>query len=198
MRRMTNRVAPTPPRGKPPAPACQGFSLSESLLVLAVGGVLSAVAVPPMLGFLDSQKAAAMSSAFLGSLNLARSEAIKRNGRAVLCKSADGLVCSTLGGWEQGYILFHDANNNAQVDAGEAIVLRQGHVASGPRLWGNGSVANYVSYSASGGAKLVSGAFQAGTFTLCPVAPSGTDVRLIVLGASGRARAQRGSVSDCD
>ena len=196
MRRM-NRVAPTPHCGRPPAPGCRGFSLPESLLVLAVGGVLSAVTVPPMLGFLDSQKAAALTSAFMGSLNLARSEAIKRNGRAVLCKSADGLFCSTLGGWEQGYILFHDANNNAQVDAGESIVLRQGRAASGPRLSGNAAVANYVSYSASGSAKLVSGAFQAGTFTLCPAAPGGTGVRLIVLGASGRARAQTGSASDC-
>ena len=174
-----------------------GFTLLELLVVVAIGGVLAAVAVPSMHAMLNAQKAASFVNVFVASLHLARNEAIKRNARAVLCKSATGQSCTSSGGWEQGWILFHDANNNAQLDAGEQVVQRQGKVAIGPRLIGNTPVANYVSYSASGGAKLVSGAFQAGTFTLCPESASDTGVRLIVLSGTGRPRTQAGTPGDC-
>ncbi len=169
----------------------------ELLVVLAIGGVLAMVAVPPMHAMLNTQKVVSFVNLFVSSLHLARNEAIKRNARAVLCKSATGQSCNGSGGWEQGWLLFHDANNNAQFDAGEQVVLRQGPVSVGPRLTGNSPVANYVSYSASGSAKLVSGAFQAGTFTLCPESATNTGVRLIVLSGTGRPRTQAGTPADC-
>ena len=174
-----------------------GFSLVELLTALTVGSVLMSLTVPAMTGMLKNQHAASTVNALFASLNLARSEAIKRNARAVLCKSADGVSCTTGGGWEQGWILFHDGNNNAVFDPGEQVVLQQGAVSSGIRLTGNMPVANYVSYSPSGTAKLISGAFQAGTFTLCPASSSGVDVRQIVLSGTGRARTQKGTLSDC-
>ena len=76
-------------------------------------------------------------------------------------------------------------------------MAQQGPASNGARLTGNLPVANYVSYSASGTAKLTSGAFQAGTFTLCQVPGSSIDVRQIVLSATGRARTQKGSTSAC-
>ncbi len=177
--------------------APSGFTLVELLVVVAVAGTLLSIALPSFTDMLNTQKSNALLNSFLASLNLARSEAIKRNARAVLCKSADKVSCTTAGGWEQGWIVFHDANNNATLDAGEQVVQQQGASSAGPRLSGNAQVANYVSYSASGSAKLVSGAFQAGTFTLCPASASGTDVRQIVLSGTGRPRTQKGSPSDC-
>ncbi len=156
-----------------------------------------ALTVPAMTGMLNTQKSNSTVNALFNSLNLARSEAIKRNARAVLCKTADGVSCTTHGGWEQGWIVFHDANNNAVLDPGEQVVLQQGAVSAGIRLTGNLPVANYVSYSASGTAKLTSGAFQAGTFTVCPATPSSSDVRQIVLSGTGRARTQKGLATNC-
>ena len=144
-----------------------GFTLAEVVVVLGVGSLLISITIPAMTDMLNAQKANATASALFTSLNLARVEAIKRNARAVLCKTADGVSCTTVGGWEQGWILFHDANNNAVLDAGEVVLQQQGPASRGTRLTGNAPVANYVSYSPSGSAKLISGAFQAGTFTLC-------------------------------
>lgn len=174
-----------------------GYSLLELLVVLTVGAILLSIAVPSMTGMLNTQRSISLANSFLSSLNLARIEAIKRNARAVLCKSADGLSCAGSGGWEQGWILFHDANNNAALDHGEQVIEQQGAVSQGLRLTGNTPVADYVSYSPSGSAKLISGAFQAGTFTLCLVPVSSADVRQIVLSSTGRARLRRGSASDC-
>ena len=175
----------------------KGFTLVELLVVLAVGSLLLSVAVPSMNAMLNSQKSISTVNALFASLNLTRSEAIKRNARAVLCKTADGQSCTHNGGWEQGWILFHDANNNAVLDAGETVIHRQGPVPAGVRLTGNLPVAHYVSYTPSGAAKLPSGAFQAGTFTVCLASASGADVRQIVLSSTGRARMQKGRASDC-
>ena len=176
-----------------------GFTLVELVVVVvAITATLLAIAVPGMNGMLSAQKSTALVNSFVVSLHLARGEAIKRNARAVVCKSADGLSCSTSGSWEQGWIVFHDANNNGVLDAGEQVVLQQGPIARDLRLTGNMHVADYVSYSASSSAKLLSGAFQAGTFTMCPAAASSSsDVRLVVLSGTGRPRTQKGTISDC-
>ena len=178
-------------------PSQRGFTLVELLLSLAVGGILMSITVPAMTGMLNTQKAISATNALFAGLNLARSEAIKRNARAVLCKTANGVSCTASGGWEQGWILFHDRNNNAVLDEGEEVVRHQGPVSAGIRLRGNFPVANYVSYTPTGTAQLISGAFQAGTFTLCVESSASADVRQIVLSGTGRARAQKGTASDC-
>lgn len=174
-----------------------GYSLVELLVVLTLASILLSIAVPSMTGMINTQRSTSLGNSFLAGLNLARNEAIKRNARTVLCKSADGQSCTTSGGWQQGWILFHDVNNNAQLDAGEQVIQLQGAVWQGLSLTGNTNVANYVSYSASGSAKLISGAFQAGTFRLCLDPVSIGDVRQIVLSGTGRARSKKGLASDC-
>ena len=174
-----------------------GFSLAELLVVSAIAAVLAALAVPSFAGFLATQRSSGTVSRFVASLNLARSEAIKRNARAVLCKSADGSTCSRSGAWDQGWIVFHDANNDGQLDPGEERVLQSAGLAAGYRLTGNTNVSRYVSYSANGSAKLLSGAFQAGTFTLCPPPGSGVTPQKIILSGTGRPREAPGQAADC-
>lgn len=174
-----------------------GYSLIELLVVLTLASILVSLAVPAMTGMLNTQRSTSLGNSFLADLNLARNEAIKRNARAVMCKSADGLSCSASGGWEQGWILFHDVNNNAVLDINEQVIQQQGAVSQGLSLTGNAQVVNYVSYSPSGSAKLTSGAFQVGTFTLCLDPVSSRDVRQIILSNTGRARSKKGSSSDC-
>jgi len=174
-----------------------GYSLVELLVVLTLSSILALLAVPSMTAMINTQRSISLGNAFLAGLNLARNEAIKRNARTVLCKSSDGLSCTTSGGWQQGWIMFHDVNNNALLDVGEQVIQSQAAVSQGLSLTGNTNVANYVSYSASGSSKLISGAFQAGTFSLCldPVVVG--DVRQIVLSSTGRARSKKGLASDC-
>jgi len=180
-----------------PYRSMRGLSLVELLLNVTVGTVLTALTIPAMTGMLKTQKVTSTTNSLFFGLNLARNEAIKRNARAVLCKSANGLTCAVVGGWEQGWILFHDPNNNAVLDEGEEVVQQQGPAAAGIRFRGNLPVTNYVSFTSTGSAKLTSGAFQAGTFTLCMEATESANVRQIVLAGTGRVRTQKGSANDC-
>jgi type IV fimbrial biogenesis protein FimT len=176
---------------------CRGFTLIELLLVLAVASVLLSVAAPAMSAMIDSVRLRSVSQAMFAALQLARSEAIKRGGRVVLCKSASGADCSHTGGWEQGWIVFHDANNNARVDAGEALLQREPAVSGALRLSGNSSVASYVSYTSLGHPSTTGGGLQMGTLTVCQPAATKTQARQIVISASGRARTQKVTLDQC-
>jgi type IV fimbrial biogenesis protein FimT len=182
---------------RPAAP--YGFTLVELLVVSAIAATLVSMAVPSVSTMLTAQRTAAITNRFLSSLHLTRGEAIKRNGRVVMCKSADAGQCTTTGGWEQGWLMFHDRNNNALRDSDEPVIQQQVGTAASLRLSGNTPVASYVSYAPSGRARLVSGAFQAGTFTICPTGrASGDDaVRKIILGGPGRPRLLHGTAADC-
>lgn len=176
--------------------AC-GFTLVELLAVLAIASVLLGAAAPAFTALVRSVKLTTATNDLFGGLLLARSEAAKRNSRAVVCKSADGATCTAAGGWEQGWIVFHDADNNALRDASEPVISRMQALPEDLRLSGNLNVARYVSYSPTGESRLVGGGFQAGTITLCHPSLRGGEARSIVISASGRPRVQKTSVADC-
>jgi len=180
-----------------PQHLARGFTLIEMLIVVAVTAVLMSIAVPSMDATIRSIRLTSASNVFVSGLHLARSEAIKRNGRVVLCKSADGAVCSASGGWEQGWIIFHDANNNGVHDSTETIIQREAALAANLRFVGNLSVARYVSFAASGATRLVGGGFQAGTLTVCNHSADPGEGRQIILNAVGRPRVQKAAVSFC-
>lgn len=174
-----------------------GFSLVELLVVLVVLALLQTQAVPAMSSLADDMRVNSAAQTLFSSLRLARSEAIKRNGRVVLCKSPGGTGCTVSGGWEQGWIVFHDRNNNAVLDADEALLLHQPALAPVLRLTGNVQVQSYVSYTPLGTTQTVSGAFQAGTLTVCRRSGTTTRSRQIVLSSSGRARTQKTTLGSC-
>lgn len=178
--------------------ASRGFTLIELMVTLSVVGVLLAVSVQFTRAMLDSMRLSAFTNTFVAQLYLARSEAIKRNKPVAMCKSGDGASCSVGGGWEQGWILFHDTNNNGLRDAQEEVVHRLAAMPAGFRLVGNLNVARYVSFAANGATRTTTGAFQAGTLTACRQSLEATEARQIVINAVGRPRVQKVAVASCE
>ena len=174
-----------------------GFTLIELMAVIVLAAILATLAAPAMSGMINSMRLTAAVNTLFSSLLLARSEAIKRNARAVLCKSASGNACITTGGWEQGWIVFHDANNNGRRDAGEVIVSVEPAMRSPVRLNGNSPFASYVSFTPTGQTAYASGAFQAGTLTVCVESSETLEARQIVISSSGRPRTVRTTVAQC-
>ncbi len=168
-----------------------------TFLEMLVAAMLAVIAVPSMAAMIKSIKLSSASNSFVSYLYLARSEAIKRNSRVVLCKSADGLSCALSGGWEQGLIVFHDANNNGTLDPGETVIVRAEALPTTLKMAGNLNVARYVSFAPTGATKLVGGGFQAGTLTLCHESASAGEGRQIILNAVGRPRVQKVLLSAC-
>lgn len=136
-------------------------------VVIAIGLVLTAISIPYVAGMLRASSLSTQAQEFMSTLNYARSEAIKRNQRVTICKSADGLECTTDDGWEQGWIVFVDVENSATVADPDDILRVNGPMGSELTLTGNTPVSNYVSYVGRGEPQRLTGAFLAGTLTLC-------------------------------
>jgi type IV fimbrial biogenesis protein FimT len=174
-----------------------GTSLIEMMTVIAVSAVLAGAAAVALQDVGRGMKLSGHTYRLLSELNLARSEAIKRNARVVLCKSANGVTCIRTGGWEQGWIVFHDANNNASREPNEALIRRSEGGLERYRITGNDTVARYVSFSPFGGSRLTSGAFQAGTITLCRESVERAEGRQLVINAVGRPRIHKVALASC-
>ncbi len=175
----------------------QGFTLIELLVSLALMAVLAGIAAPAMTATVRSVQLSTASNDLLWSLFMARSEAINRRSRVAVCKSEDGVLCAQGGGWEQGWLVFQDINNNGQHEQGEAILHRAPPLAAELQVTGNLTVARYVSYAPTGTTKLIGGGFQAGTIKLCRRSADAIEARQIIISSSGRPRVQKSRVDRC-
>jgi type IV fimbrial biogenesis protein FimT len=115
----------------------------------------------------------------------------------VICKSSDGEACSSQGGWEQGWMVFQDANNSGLRESAEPVITHERALGAQLRMSGNLNVTRYISFTPAGSAVLTGGGFQAGTLTICNSSVDAAEARQIVLNAVGRARVQRKLVNSC-
>jgi type IV fimbrial biogenesis protein FimT len=92
------------------------------MITLAIIGILLSQALPGFGPWVASAKQTSAINRMVAHLHLARSEAIKRGVKTVLCASLDAQTCSKQIQWEHGYILFTDENENKQPDNGDDIL----------------------------------------------------------------------------
>src|SRR5688572_32614094 len=92
-----------------------GFSLVELMVTVTVLALLMGIGVPTFRDVSLGSRLSASANDLLASVQLARSEAIKRNVAVTLCASADGVSCAGSGGWEQGWITVIDPLGAATV-----------------------------------------------------------------------------------
>lgn len=165
----------------------RGFTLLEAIVALAVASILIGLAVPALADILARQRLSMATLDITRALAQARHESIMRS-RPVLVDNLDGQ-------WSSGWQIFVDKNWNGMRDADEPVV-RVGEIPSGVRIAGNTPVRNYVRYTPSGRALMLSGAFQAGTLTLCNDKGS-LPVKRVILSATGRVRTETGAAATC-
>lgn len=110
----------------------RGYTLVELLVVLAVGSILLAIAVPGYAHLVGASRLAATTNDFVTALHLARSEAIKRGVRVTLCKTRDAMApapaCDPGAAWEQGWLVFVDGGARGVIDGGDVVLRVQGGV----------------------------------------------------------------------
>lgn|GEM_PF-996797 len=87
-----------------------GFTIIELLIVLTIGGILAAIAVPSMRDMLNTTRQSSALGLIVNDLNQARGEAIKRNGRILMCRrNAAGTDCVASAGtpvdWRAGWVV---------------------------------------------------------------------------------------------
>jgi type IV fimbrial biogenesis protein FimT len=176
-------------------PRTAGFTLLEALVVMALLGLMVSLAAPAMSALRQQHQLQAQAEGFFNSLVLARSEAVRRQQRVTLCARATDSACDATGTWQQGWLVFVDANDNAQRDAGEALLEVHTPVPTVLSLTVTSTAKAYFSYNAEGRSATANGAFMAGTWRFCR---PGTDAGWqVVSNALGRPRLEKVKPLDC-
>lgn len=181
----------------PRSTCVRGHSLIELLVVLAITAMLATQAVPSLITLVASLQLRSAANTLVQDLSLARSEAIKRNGRVVICKSQSGRACESVAGWGAGWLIFLDLDNDGQLGPQDLLIRQQAGFAQALVFHANTPVANYVSYTPLGTSRYVSGGIQAGMFTVCQQSPDATQARDIYLSSTGRTRVVKRDISRC-
>ena len=163
----------------------KGFTLIELLMVLGILGVLLALSLPGFQDVIESSNTNRQAKNFWVSLNLARSEAIKRGVDVSICASDDAIDCDA-GTWSEGWIVFVDNNGDADgdtgsIDPGDIVIRVFETLGAGSTHTFTVDLFSYdnLGFSATGGVQ---------TFLICPATNNANNARSIEIGASGRGR----------
>jgi type IV fimbrial biogenesis protein FimT len=170
------------------------FTLLELLITVAIVSILALVAFPSLTSYSQDGAMVANANALLGSLKLARSEAITRGKRVSVCPSSNALSATTpsceASDWKVGWVTWVDDNSDNKIDSSEKIIRVVGKAKGADISIQNGCAANSViSYFSTGLPQVTfaDGAVDNKTvFALLDARGEVPEARIIRVYASGR------------
>lgn len=104
------------------ANASRGFSMVETMVVLAVLAIAATLALPSFEGSLRRTRTATALNRITASLALARGTAVMRRRAVSVCPSQDGRHCRKDRVWEDGWIVFLDDDKTGQPAAAADVL----------------------------------------------------------------------------
>jgi type IV fimbrial biogenesis protein FimT len=169
-------------------PVSCGFTLIELMVTISVMAVVLMIAAPSFSDAVLSMKLNSHANNLVAGIYAARSEAIKRNASVNLCASADGTTCANSGGWEQGWIVMCNTNDNTTCNTGgpnTIVIQRQPAADAGFSVialaTGTATVMRSITFQATGVG------VPPTTLTLCRATPNvGHTERIVTISATGR------------
>lgn len=185
-----------------------GFTLVELMVTLLLAAIVLSYGVPGFRSLILNNRQSTQMNNFLTALMLARSEAVKRHQSITLCKSANSTSCTNAGGWEQGWIVFNDPNNNRIVEPPAEVIIRAyPGFTNGATLRGTVGIRNSLGYQSTG--YIATG--NNGMFVYCDArvqnfANDAAQARVLIISPTGQARvfagndaavANNGGVNSC-
>lgn len=158
----------------------RGFTLTELLITLAIAGILATLGAPAMGNLLARTRDAGAESAIAGSLRHARSAAVMRGTRVLVCPSRDGARCTPDDDWQHGWIVATDADHDGQPDAGRPPIAVRQALAGATRVVTSARrrTLTFQPSGSAGGSNV--------TFTVCHAAAQAG--KSIIVANSGRVR----------
>ncbi len=151
--------------------AKSGFTMIELIVTVAIAAIVLAIGIPSFSSLLKGNRTTTQTNLFVSSVNLARSEAVKRGIQVTLCASMDASSCTESTDWSAGWILLDNTG-----------ILLQSWSELHDQLTFTGS-ADGIQYLNSG--------FLAGSsmsFLLAEASCAGTEARQINISRIGHAR----------
>ena len=172
-----------------------GFTLIELMMTITIAAIVLGFAIPSFTESIRSNRLTTYANEMVTSLNLARSEAIKRGEQVVIRKTGTE--------WENGWQVFVDIDRDSPAsdantfndngvaplcEAGEDCVIRvYPALPASFTLRGNSNFTNFIRFTPSGISNTI------GSFVVCDNSdsnnvPEANTSKLIIVNAVGRTR----------
>ncbi len=168
----------------------RGFTLLELMITLTIAAILASMAMPSFTQTIRSNRLTTTNNMLLASLNLARSEAIKRVMPVTVRKIDNNSFTNQGAGanWEDGWDIFTDNDNDGIYDAADGDTLINTYQSIPENFTIRGTApgfTNRITYQATG----LSGN---GSFVICDNfdgdnIPQPNTSRMIIVSLTGRA-----------
>ena len=117
-----------------------GVTLIELIVVVSIVAITLTIGVPSMQNMIANNRSSSQAVIFVASLNLARSEAVKRGSTV--------FITATSGNWANGWNVWVDDNGNAAMDADEVLQTSVG--LTGGNTMAETGGATELAYTATG------------------------------------------------
>lgn len=184
----------------------RGFTLIELMVAIMVLSILLGIAVPSFRDAALGSRLTGYANDLVAGVQIARSEAIKRNAPVVLCASEDGETCGTGAGWEVGWVVLAPPRDVPKLDEfgvpevdefGEPIletvtdVLQRQEPLSGDFVVVEAGGIETITFQPT-----VVGVTPA-AFTVCRASPVGKQERVLSITASGQTSVTRTTAGAC-
>lgn len=178
-----------------------GFTLVELMMTLVIAGIIATQAVPSFGKMIARNRLVTQTNDLVADIHLARSEAVTRGARVILCRSADPRAttpsCSgTTQTWTTGWLLYAESDGTAGfLASGGDTLIRIGQPAhSSITIKTNATSNNNLEYNADG---TTNEGGNTAVFAICDTDGGTTTGRQININGVGRPRLTSGSISSC-
>ncbi len=132
-----------------------GFTLVELMVTLTILGVMLTIAAPNFQNVVKNNRIATETNRLLTDLQFARSEAMKRGVRVVLCRSGNPTTATpecggTANTWSNGWLIFASGDTNNTYDSATDTLLRVAQASTGAvTIKSNGTPNNGLEFNAN-------------------------------------------------
>jgi type IV fimbrial biogenesis protein FimT len=176
-----------------PAGARQrGVTLVELMFTIFIMAVLAMLAIPSWRDASLGSRLTATANSLHGSIQIARSEAIKANVPIILCVSTDGETCAGAGDWDQGWIVLRQFFDEDGLLVDEDVLHSEPAQTNSFKVVEAGGATELTFQPIGVGA-------TAASFTVCREDPIGNQERIVTVTATGIANVSTPdpAIGDC-
>lgn len=141
-----------------------GFTLIELLIAIAILAIMVTLAVPSYSSFIKSNRLSSAYNSLVGTISLARMEAVKSSRVVSMCISSNQTSCdgSSANDWNNGWIVFSDFDGDGIVESGDGdTILRRERAKSPGVTIKSGAYGSLISIAPRGRLR------AQGTFVVC-------------------------------
>jgi type IV fimbrial biogenesis protein FimT len=163
----------------------EGVTLIELVVTISISAILLSIAIPSFSSVIRSTRLTTYANELVASLNLARSEAVKRGVQISIRRKG-----STNQNWDSGWDIFTDLDGDGVLDAVDTLLKTYPALTNGFTLrTGTAAYQTFVAYLPSGLSLSSSG----DTFRLCATSSDTANSRAIVINALGQPKTSQGT-----